>query len=276
MSTPDKKRSEKILLTESSPPSKELLTDAINEAKAVRANALESARNAVNEAFALNGEIRSSSSDTDAAVKKFLTNETPELLWTSHEGSLLLSALIGVSERGKVTITLGELPGGERQMVSNILEKLSGVSWPMSKRFSVKFDQYKNFEISATNTTTGEEMVFSLGNRVTSIPPNESSRFRNTDVKVEKKGKEILIGDRIKLEQDRIQSLAQTEQASGGQAPRGGFQPRQKVSGRNAYEIRADILEMALDWVKHSNKNNMTEEDVLEIAETFYRFVEHK
>lgn len=276
MSTSDKKRGERTLLTETHnlSPSSKSFDEAIAESKTVRAQALQNAKKAVEDAFNMRGEIISTPSETDAAVKKFLTNENPELLWISHEGSLLLSAMIGVSDEGKTIVTLNELPDTEKELIRNVLERLSGSSWSLTKGFEVKFDKYKNFEVSTTNTNTWEKIVFSLGNRVSSVPPDEARSLNN--VKVERKGKEILIGDRIKLERDRIQNLVQPEQTSNGQTPRPGFQPRQKVAGRNAYEIRADVLEMALDWAKHSNKSSITEEDVVAIAEAFYGFVEHR
>lgn len=52
---------------------------------------------------------------------------------------------------------------------------------------------------------------------------------------------------------------------------------------RNAYEIRTDILTKALEWVQYKKQmeNNIggkipTEEDVLAVAQKFYKFVENK
>lgn len=43
----------------------------------------------------------------------------------------------------------------------------------------------------------------------------------------------------------------------------------------NAYEIRLKVLQEALDWVKH-NKNTGSFDDVIEVANRFYKFVENK
>lgn len=43
----------------------------------------------------------------------------------------------------------------------------------------------------------------------------------------------------------------------------------------NAYEIRLQVLQEALNWVKN-NKNSNNAEDVLEIANKFYKFVENR
>lgn len=52
-----------------------------------------------------------------------------------------------------------------------------------------------------------------------------------------------------------------------------------KTVNKNAYEIRTDILAMALDWVKFKTTDNRSipsDEDVLTTAQKFYRFVENR
>jgi hypothetical protein len=48
-----------------------------------------------------------------------------------------------------------------------------------------------------------------------------------------------------------------------------------KSTNRNAYEIRTDVLNMALEWVR-DKQSNATEDDVINVAQKFYRFVENK
>lgn len=43
----------------------------------------------------------------------------------------------------------------------------------------------------------------------------------------------------------------------------------------NAYEIRLKVLQESLDWIKH-NKNTNKTEDVLDVANRFYKFVENR
>ena len=55
--------------------------------------------------------------------------------------------------------------------------------------------------------------------------------------------------------------------------------PDIKAVNKNAYEIRTDILAMALDWVKYKTpdvKSMPSDEDVLNTAQKFYRFVENR
>lgn len=52
-----------------------------------------------------------------------------------------------------------------------------------------------------------------------------------------------------------------------------------KTQGKNAYEIRADVLAMAVDWVKFTNQivsSLISDDIVLSTAQKFYKFVENK
>ncbi len=60
---------------------------------------------------------------------------------------------------------------------------------------------------------------------------------------------------------------------------------RQSTTGRNAYEIRADVLQMAIDWASSSiahNSNNpiitksRSDDDLISLAKKFYSFVENR
>lgn len=221
----------------------------------------------------------STSNDTDKAVKTFLAGGWKGgIHYISHEGSTIVSALIAVADCSPTSISLKQLPEGDRSTINEVVYKATGDRYD-SKTFWVKFDDYKNFEFSMETIRKKEgEIKFTIGNRVSSIPPTESNRFGNVDVKVERKGKDILIGDRIKLEKNKVQAAVSPSHEEHRPASRnGGFTPRPKVSGRNAYEIRSDILEMALDWAKHSDEyKNMDPQDVIAIAESFYGFVEQK
>ena len=50
-----------------------------------------------------------------------------------------------------------------------------------------------------------------------------------------------------------------------------------RVGTKNAYEIRTEVLSLAMDFIKWQNKTeNITPKSVLEIAELFYSFVENR
>lgn len=209
---------------------------------------------------------------SEQAEKKFRENKSGPIQWISYEGSMIICSLISVSDDGDVFVNMSQLPMADRDIILNM------TNHKVSNGFRATMDEYKNFDCYIGDNVDKESSSkqFTLGNRVATTPPHESSRFGTVDVKVERKGKEILIGDRIKLERQRIQEMVKTETNNNSAQSKSGFQPRPKVAGRNAYEIRSDVLEMALDWAKSRQDKNMDSDDVLDIAEAFYSFVEHK
>jgi hypothetical protein len=215
-------------------------------------------------------------SDTDKAIKNFLTNQSsPLVTWLSHEGSTIVCALISVSSAGSTTVNMSQLPENDRILVNSAVQKITGKPYE-GKALLAKFDDFKNFIFETRNSNSKNDVCFTFGNRVSSIPPNESSRFGSSDVKVERKGKDVVIGDRIIVDKSKLQTLAQTYNEPQSNGRDWSKEKKPKVSGRNAYEIRADVLEMALDWIKYKNEPSSDEEEVLRIAEFFYEFVEQK
>lgn len=62
----------------------------------------------------------------------------------------------------------------------------------------------------------------------------------------------------------------------------GGFEQPIKTMNKNAYEIREAVLSHALGWVQYTHefksfpKSAPTEDDVLNVAQKFYKFVENR
>ncbi len=199
------------------------------------------------------------------------------LQWISHEGSVIMSALAAVAGESGTLIQLSKLPEDDQLIIRDVLgDSIYGASSAAVHIF-FNLDEHKNFEcdIPVANAKS-PRIKFILGNRVASIPPDEAL-YGKSDVKIEQKGGDIIIGDRIKLEKNKIQnSIQPVESVSSVSPPHSDARPKQKVSGRNAYEIRADVLEMALDFVKFLNKKGTSSDDVLDVADAFYEFVEHK
>jgi hypothetical protein len=55
------------------------------------------------------------------------------------------------------------------------------------------------------------------------------------------------------------------------------FPRRQPVANRNAYEIRADVLQMAIDWISKTDEyRQKKDDDVVALAKKFYEFVEDR
>lgn len=98
-------------------------------------------------------------------------------------------------------------------------------------------------------------------------------------VPVEKDGDRIAVGGKILLNKKGIKKLIGVEplkrDAKRQEPEEDACHRRQPVAGRNAYEIRADVLQMALDWAMR-NDDNSSDEDVVDLAKKFYQFVENK
>lgn len=218
-------------------------------------------------------------SETDEAVKNFFAKgglNGDIIKWISHEGSMVICSLIAVAYKDGAWINTSQLPESDREIISSLTNGRLA-NGRVADGFWASFDQYKNFDCKINGGNEPQQVRFTLGNRVVSIPPSEATG-RGSAVKVERQGKDIVIGDRIKLEKNRIQNLVSPTDPTNNGANRGngGFVSRPKATGRNAYEIRADVLEMALDWAKTHGDKKLDTDDVLDIAEAFYGFVEHK
>ncbi len=221
-------------------------------------------------------QLKSSNLLPSSASKGFLNGGNVTLQWLSPEASMYISALIGIEDNGSAIIVLNKLPEDDQEKIKSIIKKHSHPSY-FPTHINVRFDKYKNFQFDVDKN--GELIPVCFGNWVASIPPEEAAKSRSgLEVKIEQNGQEILIGDKIKLEKNRIQNLLQTPDSlsASGPSQHKTVTPRQKTSGRNAYEIRADIMELAVDWALHLNRTTMNENDVLSIAEAFYKFVENK
>jgi translation elongation factor P/translation initiation factor 5A len=213
----------------------------------------------------------------DGKTKNFISNYN-EIVWISYEGSAIVSALIAVAD-GTTLIKIYQLPEVDREIIYSILKYRFKFLPEQDVSFFVSFDKHKNFEFKKVDK---EQYTFSIGNRIASIPPDEASSFGGANVKVERKGKEIVIGNKIKLDRNRIQSLTQTSETNSSTKNVNNAPPmRTKVSGRNPYELRSDIVENAIDIVKLASVESYDDCDtitteILKIADRLYAFVEHK
>jgi hypothetical protein len=95
------------------------------------------------------------------------------------------------------------------------------------------------------------------------------------EVPVEKDGDKIEVGGKIVLNRKSIEKLIGVNNKSKSNPEEDAILRRQPVAGRNAFEIRSDILQMALDYATH-NKSRFTPEEIVGVAKKFYAFVENK
>jgi hypothetical protein len=150
--------------------------------------------------------------------------------------------------------------------------------------FEVEFDDDKdfNFKFNAEDGSHHEMIMF---NSVAHPRPEDISNGQG-EIRVDENGEKLVIGDKISITKmrNRFQRLAGINPELKSKSPIAesnrknideDYLPvRQPVAGRNAYEIRADVLQMAVDFMKKKELSN--EDEVLIVAKKFYSFVENK
>lgn len=195
----------------------------------------------------------------------------------SYEGSMVLCVLLSLSPKATSVIT--GLPAEDQKLITDILPEKYLAQCDI---FEVKFDDQKDFVLifTATDELTQQESTYELRVFNTII---HSTTGVDRNVPIEKEGEKIVLGSTIVLDTKRIQKLVGVDRFSALSpsvktsdeeeviAPR-----RQTVSGRNAFEIREDILECAINLLFHNNKGNIPPEEVVKTAKVLYAFVENR
>ena len=165
------------------------------------------------------------------------------------------------------------MPEEDQRTINGILKKrgLDNI-----KFLEVRFDENKDF-IFKTTDSLNNSVEFTMVNSILYSNPADLNEKPPKTVSVETKGDKVFIGGRISIDKKEIKktienglvkkhTIAIKERSPGNS--------RGNSSGRNAYEIRADILHMAIDW--YYNKENVSDDDLMSLADRFYRFVENK
>lgn len=192
----------------------------------------------------------------------------------SYEGSTILCVLLSLKkENSKVYGTIHNLPEEDRNLFQEHFPQS-----PVPLEFYVEFDNNKDFDISF-NPSSDEKartikFINSVANPVNSI---------GGQIPVEREDDQIKIGGRLKVDANLIKKMVNPnatfytsdEKKEKDYTP----QPRQQTN-KNAYEIRTEVLKMAVDFSMALNSkghlNTHTDDDVLKIAKKFYGFVENK
>lgn len=191
--------------------------------------------------------------------------------YLSYEGSVVLCVMLSVNEAE--SISLSGMPSVDRELILAQLPKDAPRQLEIcNAHLKVAFDDARDFVLTYEDDKE-KPVVLRFFNTV--IHPQ---KLRDTNVPIEKDGEKVFVGSSLVLDKKRIQKLVGTipheEKSSRDDEdmPR-----RQPVSGRNAYEIRADVLQMALDWsVKTDEFRKKTDDDVVSLAKKFYEFVEDR
>lgn len=190
----------------------------------------------------------------------------------TYEGAVVLCVMLSVNVADR--FNLDGLPAEDKSLIISLLPECATAHL---KRFDatigVEFDNERDF-IMTYKQKDADPVVLKFFNTV--IHPQ---RLESNAVPVEGDGEKISLGGKLVFDKKRIQQLVGAGRFSELSAPRKDdeeeFPRRQPVSGRNAYEIRADVLQMAFDWAAQENKYT-TPEDIIGVAKKFYEFVEDR
>ena len=187
----------------------------------------------------------------------------------SYEGSMVLCVML--SMKAIATPNINNLPVVDQELIHGMVQGDYG--W-----FEATFDDNKDFLI--TLRPPGKDKVIILLINAVAHPTAEDLKDVGAGtVPIERDGDKIAVGGKIILKTKTIQKLL-------GQTPKEYSSPvdeaddfplkRQPVSGRNAFELRSDLVQMSMDLLFHNNKGNIPPEEVVKTAKVLYTFVENK
>jgi len=187
----------------------------------------------------------------------------------TYEGAVVLCVMLSVNVADR--FNLDGMPIGDKALIVSLLPECAVAHL---KRFDatigVEFDSERDFVMTYKHKDD-VPTVLKFFNTV--IHPQH---LESNAVPVEGDGEKISLGGKLVFDKKRIQQLVGVGRFSEIPTPRKEeeeFVRRQPVSGRNAYEIRADVLQMAVDW---SGNRSQKPEEIIEVANKFYGFVEDR
>lgn len=197
--------------------------------------------------------------------------------YISYEGSMVLCVLLSLNNTAKISIN--NMPTADVGTIKSLLPDsyLKELSY-----FEAEFDKSKDFNLRFEGKDK-DVFVLNMFNSVAHPRPQDLKDLGG-DVPVEKDGDKIAVGGMFHLNSKKIQKLVGVQQTESlkedprkpGVIDEECYNRRQPVSGRNAYEIRADVLQMALDYMNKSVEITPSPDSVIDVAKKFYSFVENK
>lgn len=217
-------------------------------------------------------EPRKNLEETKKMIQNFHEKVAKYPKHLSYEGSMVLCVLL--SMKSTAYPSLNNLPMVDQTLIRALVPKkfISDLD-----SFAVTFDQNKDFDLKFTARSDNEKYLLTMFNSVAHPRPEDLKDLSTGVVPVEKNGDKIAVGGKILLDRKGIKRLIGVEPLKrDAKAVEQDDEPvrRQPVAGRNAYEIRADVLQMAIDWsIKDPNSSP---DDVVDLAKKFYSFIEKR
>ena len=199
--------------------------------------------------------------------------------YLSRKASEILYSILSSNKSIKYTFSL--LPDEDQNILCAAIEKDKTEYIKSNGLVNVEMDDSFDFVFTFHLITKDglENKVVTIFNSL--IHPNPTPT--NTDIPIEDSGDNniSIAGGLLKLNKDNIQRMSGINKQSPTSYP---FEEsplaskKQPQSGKNAFEIRSDVLKNALDYHNNHKINSgiVTEDMVLATAKKFYQFVENK
>jgi hypothetical protein len=216
-------------------------------------------------------ETKNSFNETKTLIQNFKEKVAKYPKYLSYDGSTVLCVLLSMEKTVRRS-TFTHLPIEDQEIIKNLIPEKC---FKTMEYFQVEFDNQNDFEFTFFSAVDNYKIT--MFNSL--IHPKVGDMTHN-EVQVKKDGENISVGGKIVLNKKGIQRMIGVD-TSKKESEDEIISRRQPVSGRNAFEIREDILEAAIDVVKSSQSSNKESletsvEIILEVAKKFYSFVENK
>lgn len=209
--------------------------------------------------------------DSRKLIESFAQNLKNYPKHLSYEGSVVLCVMVSINETESISIN--GLPSVDRELIiSQLPEGALKRLQEFKAHLKVEFDEARDFILTYTPEDSDRGVTLRFFNTV--IHPQTIDKA----VAVEKDGEKISLGGKFQFDKRSIQrKIGLTDKHETDDDTDDGLPPRrQPIAGRNAYEIRADVLQMAIDWGVRNNQAVKTPDDVVSLAKKFYSFVEDR
>ena len=188
----------------------------------------------------------------------------------SYDGSMVICVLL--SMKTVAAVRMENIPTVDQNLIKGLMPAETDIS-----SFDVKFDDNKDF-ILIFNPNDKAPLTLTLFNTV--AHPRPEDLIVKPDVQVKSDGDKIEVGGKIKMNRSTIEKMFGQEHQDSQPEREEIYQKKAVSPNRNAYEIRADVLKMAIDWASLEEKNiaykKPSDELLLSLAKKFYSFVENR
>ena len=244
------------------------LTECISNSNQVQANAIDTATDILNSIISKNPEfdIDKSTNETKQLLNTFQENMDCYPQHISYNGSNVLTVAAAL----QTPVKLSALSIEDQLVINGQLNLHKLQSCINRTQFTVSLDSTKDFELFFEYGK--EKIKVRLFNGIIHSKPADVST-ENLPVNIDVNRFQHLAG--IKSNASTKVELEDPITSTIHHIPDVKSQPK---AGKNAFEIRADVLKMSIDWLTRTPNSPMVsnEDGVIKLAKKFYAFVENK